>query len=230
LLKAKWNVRGRGREGPRELLKGFSGYLQTDGYGVYDDFDGKNGITLLNCFAHARRKFDEALENDKALAAEALRQIQRLYAVERDIKENPTEYPALRQRQEISAPLLEELWQWMESKRHIVVPKSLIGEAIRYALSRRKQLSVFITDEKLLIDNNLIENAIRPVAIGRKNYLFAGSHEGASRAAMLYSFLGTCKMHSVNPFEWLRDILSRIPVHPVNRLPELLPHRWKAAQ
>lgn len=215
---------GRGREGPRDLLKDFKGYLQTDGYGVYNEFDGCNGITLVNCFAHARRKFDKALENDPALAEEALSMIQQLYSIERQIREEKMDCLAIRK--EKSAPVLNQLWDWMESQRHRVLPKSLIGEAIHYALYRKKQLSLFLADEKLLIDNNLIENAIRPVAIGRKNYLFAGSHEGARRAAMLYSFLGTCKMHQVNPFDWLRDILCRIPTHHANKLTELLPHNW----
>ena len=219
---------GRSREGPRDLLKNFSGYLQTDGYGVYDDFDQKNGITLVNCFAHARRKFDKAMENDRELATHALTLIQHLYAVERDIREQNLD--CLSVRREKSAPLLEELWHWMEQNRHKVLPKSLIGEAIHYALARKKQLSLFLTDGKLHIDNNLVENSIRPVAIGRKNYLFAGSHEGARRAAMLYSLLGTCKMHKVNPFDWLCDILCRIPAHHANRLTELLPNNWIAPQ
>jgi transposase len=218
---------GRGRDGPRELLKNFKGYLQTDGYGVYDEFDNKEGVSLVNCFAHARRKFEKALENDKALAEEALSMIQHLYALERQIREEKT--GCLSTRKEKSAPVLEQLWQWMEASRHKVLPKSLIGEAIHYALYRKKQLSLFLTDEKLLIDNNLIENAIRPVAIGRKNYLFAGSHQGARRAAMLYSLLGTCKMHGVNPFDWLRDVLCRIPAHHASKLSELLPHNWLAA-
>jgi transposase len=216
---------GRGRDGPRDLLKDFQGYLQTDGYGVYDEFDKIDGIMLVNCFAHVRRKFDQALENDRVLAEQALTMIQHLYAVERDIREEKMD--CLCARKEKSDPILDQLWNWMEENRHKVLPKSLIGEAIHYALYRKNQLSVFLTDEKLLIDNNLIENAIRPVAIGRKNYLFAGSHEGARRAAMLYSFLGTCKMHGVNPFEWLRDILTRIPAHHASKLFELLPHNWK---
>lgn len=218
---------GRGRDGPRDLLKDFKGHLQTDGYGVYDEFDKKDGVTLLNCFAHVRRYFDKALDNDRQRASQALTLIQQLYALERDIREQDLDPLAVRTEQ--SAPVLEELWQWMEHNLHKVVPKSPIGEAIHYALSRRKQLSVFLTDKKLLIDNNLIENTIRPVAIGRKNYLFAGSHEGARRAAMLYSFMGTCKLQKINPFEWLRDTLSIIPAHPANRLAELLPSASEAS-
>jgi hypothetical protein len=109
-----------------------------------------------------------------------------------------------------------------------VLPQSTIGQAIFYSLHRWDKLMIYTTDSKLEIDNNLVENAIRPVAIGRKNYLFAGSHNGARRAAMLYSFLGTCKINKVNPFEWLRDILFKIPTHPVNKLQELLPSQWNS--
>ena len=104
-----------------------------------------------------------------------------------------------------------------------VLPKSPIGLAIHYSLERWDKLMLYTTDGKLQIDNNLVENAIRPVAIGRKNYLFAGSHNGARRAAMLYSFLGTCKINDINPFNWLRGTLEKIPTHPVNKLNELLP-------
>jgi transposase len=107
-----------------------------------------------------------------------------------------------------------------------VIPLSTIGKALSYSLQRWDKLSRYTEDVRLQIDNNLVENAIRPVAIGRKNYLFAGSHDGAHRAAMLYSFMGTCKINNVNPFEWLRDILTRIPNHPVNKLEELLPNNW----
>lgn len=214
---------GRGREGPQEFLKNFKGHLQTDGYGVYDDFDGKNGITLLNCFAHVRRKFDQALDNDRERASYALSLIQELYIIEREIKElSASEKLDIRKKKSI--PLLDHLFCWMDENRRAVTPKSAIGEAINYTLPRKKRLQIYTTRDWLQIDNNLIENTIRPVAIGRKNYLFAGSHEGARRAAMLYSFMGTCKLHTINPFEWLRDVLTRIPAHPANRLAELLPN------
>lgn len=219
----------RGREGPQELLKNFKGHLQTDGYGVYDDFGNKPGITLVNCMAHARRKFEQALDNDRERAAYALCCMQELYAIERSIKEQGLDHEQiLALRQEKSVPVVNELRAWMQENLMAVLPKSAIGEAIGYTLPRWDKLSLYTTGGHLLIDNNLIENAIRPVAIGRKNYLFAGSHEGAKRAAMLYSFMGTCKMHDINPFEWLRDVLSIIPQYRANRLKELLPHNWKA--
>jgi transposase len=215
---------GRGREGPNQVLKDFKGHLQTDGYAVYEDFDKKPGITLLNCMAHARRKFDEAKDNDLARAEYALTEIQKLYAVERRAKTDELSVAELYQlRQEKSLPILHDLKSWMLENYKSVLPKSTIGQALHYSLERFDKLMIYTSDGKLAIDNNLVENAIRPVAIGRKNYLFAGSHNGAKRAAMLYSFLGTCKINEVNPFEWLRATLEKIPNYPVNRLTELLP-------
>lgn len=215
---------GRGREGPNEILKDFKGYLQTDGYAVYNDFDNKPGITLLNCMAHARRKFDEAKDNDLAKAEYALTEILKVYAVERKAKTDELSVAKRHElRQEKSVPVLHDLKIWMIENYKSVLPKSTIGQALHYSLERFDKLMLYTSDGKLEIDNNLVENAIRPVAIGRKNYLFAGSHNGAKRAAMLYSFLGTCKINQVNPFEWLRATLEEIPTHPVNRLTELLP-------
>ena len=215
---------GRGREGPNEILKDFKGHLQTDGYALYEDFDKRSGITLLNCMAHARRKFDEAKDNDLIKAEYALTEIQQLYAVERKAKTDELSVAERYElRQEKSFPVLQDFKMWMLENYKSVLPKSTIGRALHYSLERFDKLMLYTSDGKLEIDNNLVENAIRPVAIGRKNYLFAGSHNGAKRAAMLYSFLGTCKINGVNPFEWLRATLEKIPTHPVNRLTELLP-------
>jgi len=217
---------GRGREGPQEILKDFTGHLQTDGYAVYQDFDKKSTIKPFNCMAHARRKFDEAKDNDLVRASYALTEIQKVYAIERQAK-NETLSTKQRQalRQEQSLPILQALKDWMLENYKMVLPKSAIGQALHYSLERFDKLMLYTTDGKLEVDNNLIENAIRPVAIGRKNYLFAGSHNGARRAAMLYSFIGTCKINDVNPFEWLKNTLETIPQHPVNKLYELIPRK-----
>lgn len=218
---------GRGREGPQECLKNFKGYLQTDGYAVYEDFGNTPGVTLLGCMAHARRKFDEAKDNDLARAEYVLTQIQKLYAIERHVKSealSAIEIVELRQAQ--SVPILIHLKEWMLENYKVVLPKSTIGKALHYSLQRWDKLMVYTTDGRLEIDNNLVENAIRPVAIGRKNYLFAGSHNGARRAAMLYSLLGTCKVNDVNPFEWLRDVLFKIQDYKITNLHELLPAQW----
>lgn len=215
---------GRGREGPAECLQSFQGHLQTDGYAVYENYQKKAGITLLHCMAHARRKFDEALGNDRKLAEYALTEFQKLYTIERKAREENMSWGSRQSlRQQQSIPVLNELKAWMLDNYKAVLPGSHIGQALHYSLERWDGLMIYTTDGKLEIDNNLVENAIRPVAIGRKNYLFAGSHNGARRAAMLYSFLGTCKINDVNPFEWLRDTLGKIPTHPVNRIQELLP-------
>lgn len=220
---------GRGREGPQECLKDFKGHLQTDGYVVYEQFGQGKAITLLNCMAHARRKFDEAKDNDVVRAEYVLREMQKLYAIERKVKtEELSAGQIYAVRQEQALPILNGLKAWMIENYKAVLPKSVIGQAIHYSLQRWDKLMVYTTDGKLQIDNNLVENAIRPVALGRKNYLFAGSHNGARRAAMLYSLLGTCKINGINPYEWLSDILTKISSHPVNKLHQLLPVEWNS--
>ena len=219
---------GRGREGPEKILKDFKGHLQTDGYAVYDIFEEKKDVTLLHCMAHARRKFYEAQNNDKVRAQYGLGQIQLLYEIERKAKEkNLTESQIAELRMEEAVPILESLGTWMKQAYTEVLPKSVIGKALGYSITRWDALSLYTTKGKLNIDNNPVENALRPVAIGRKNYLFAGSHEAAQRSAMLYSLLGTCKLHNVNPFIWLKNVLSRIATHPINKVNELLPHNWQ---
>jgi transposase len=216
--------KGRGREGPKEMLKGFNGYIQSDGYNVYEWFGKKEGITLVNCWAHARRYFEQALDYDAQGAGHVMTEIQMLYAIERfarDMGLCAAERKELRL--EHSLPILNELGKWLAEylKKHL--PKGPMGKAIRYTIARWDNLLAYLYDGLLEIDNNLVENAIRPNALGRKNYLFAGSHEAASRAAMLYSFFGTCKKHNVNPFDWLRKVLETIPNYPINKLQDLLP-------
>jgi transposase len=219
---------GRGREGPVEILKDFKGYLQTDGYAVYDIFKEQKDITVLHCMAHARRMFYEAQDNDKATAEYALEQIGLLYAIEHKAKEQHFTTPQLLElRQQEAIPLLESLGKWMREAYIKALPRSVIGKALGYSIQRWPELMLYTTDGKLNIDNNPVENSIRPVAIGRKNYLFAGSHEAAKRSAMLYSLMGTCKLHGVNPFIWLRDVLQRINNHPINKIADLLPQNWK---
>jgi transposase len=220
--------RGRGREGPSECLKDFKGYLQTDGYGGYEAFDNKRGITLIHCMAHARRMFFESKDNDKDRSDYVLQEMQLLYEIEEHIRQNnlaDAEIVAIRQ--EKALPILKGLKEWMIKAVPSVIPKSPIGKAIHYSLQRWEKLSVYVNDAKLEIDNNQVENAIRPIALGRKNYLFAGSDEGARRSAMLYSFFGSCKRHQVNPYEWLLDVMETLPSYPINKIQNLLPHNWK---
>lgn len=218
---------GRGREGPNEILKNFTGYLQTDGYSVYDAYDKKAGITLLHCMAHARRKFNESLQSDESRATHALKLFQKIYAIERRIKEEEISGDAvITLRQQEAVPLLNELEQWMTAEYTKVTPKSPIGKAIAYCLPRWKRLSIYTTQSFLNIDNNPVENTIRPVAVGRKNYLFAGSHEAAQRAAMIYSLFATCRLHNINPYNWLKNVLERMHLYNTSNIHELLPQNW----
>jgi transposase len=220
--------KGRGREGPDDILKDYKGYLQTDGYAAYENFDKRAGITLIHCMAHARRKFNEALENDKARAEYALNMFQKLYAIERRIKDEELSSEAILQlRQQEAVPILKQLKDWMTEEYVKVLPKSPIGQAMAYSLPRWNKLSTYANDPLLNIDNNPVENAIRPVAIGRKNYLFAGSHDAAQRAAMVYSLFATCRLHNINPYDWLKDILERMHVYSTSNIANLLPQNWK---
>ena len=215
---------GRGRAGPVSILENFEGYLQTDGYNVYDIFDKRKNITLFHCMAHARRMFTEALENDEPRASHALKQIQKLYAIERTCREQQLSFDEIKtMREEQSVPALKALGQWMKDQYVQTLPKTAIGKALGYSIERWEKLSLYATNGMLNIDNNPVENSIRPVALGRKNYLFAGSHEAAKRSGMLYSLLGTCKMHGIEPYAWLKNVLKIIPTHPINRIEELLP-------
>ena len=219
---------GRAAKFPEEVLNGFRGALQTDGYGGYDKLMQREGITALACMAHARRKFDAALTSDKARAEHALRMIGELYAIERqcDQEEAPPE-ERHRRRGEQAVPLLDELEKWLKEQINIAAPKSPIGQAIAYTLGLWPRLRAYVHDGRCLIDNNRIENTIRPLAIGRKNYLFAGSDRGARHAALMYSLLGTCKLHGAEPFAYLRDVIARISEHKANKLSELLPQNWR---
>jgi len=220
--------KGRGRAGPKEMLEGFRGYLQSDGYSVYDWFGKKKEITLVNCWAHARRYFEKAQDYNREASGHVLTEIQKLYRIERfsrNVNHNPDERKSIRI--EHALPILNDLGKWMAKEFKHTLPKSPMGEALQYTIPRWDNLLAYLYDGYLEIDNNLVENAIRPNALGRKNYLFAGSHEGAQRAAMFYSFFGTCKKNNINPFEWLKDVLERIPTHKANMLDELLPQNWE---
>jgi transposase len=222
---------GRNKEGPNDILKDFQGYLQTDGYVAYEDFDKRPGITLMQCMAHTRRKFCEAQQDDSVRAEYALTKFQKLYEIERKIKDDGlSEQAALHLRQEQAVPILQALKEWMATEYPKVRPKSPIGQAIGYALPRWEQLSIYTTNGSLKIDNNPVENALRPVTIGRKNYLFAGSHEAAQRAAMIYSLFATCKSHNINPYTWLKDVLERLHLYTTSNIAELLPQNWKKSE
>ena len=163
-----------------------------------------------------------------------MQKIQQLYALERKIlEENKAKPPEVlvenrhAKRREKAIPILEEIKTYIEQELPKVLPKSPIGEAFAYTQNLWNGLMGYTLHGKLLMDNNLVENAIRPNALGRKNYLFAGSHHGAKRAAMFYSLMGCCEKHNIQPFEWLNDILNRINDHSIQEIDQLLPHNWK---
>lgn len=223
--------RGRGQEGPAELLADFRGVLQTDGYGVYSSlFAASPSVTLAACMAHVRRKFDEAVGDDAVRAKYAVEQIGKLYAIEGQIRDNPAlEEPDICQKRVLEAgPILAELKSWLEGEVGKVLPDSPIGKAIAYALKLWDRLMVYLYQGQLQIDNNLVENTIRPIALGRKNYLFAGSHAAAQHSAIIYSLLGSCQLNGVNPQQWLEDVLSKLndPDYE-GKFSDLLPNRWK---
>lgn len=178
--------------------------------------------------AHARRKFEKALDNDKARAEHVLGLMQQLYHIEAQARGKAMDASQRKNlRQQEAVPLLQELEAWLADNLHRVAPKSPIGQAISYTINLWPRLKLYAQDGKLEIDNNLIENQVRPLALGRKNYLFAGSHKAAQRAAILYSLLGTCKCNGVEPLQWLTHVLSVIPDHKANKLEELLPGKSK---
>ncbi len=216
--------KSRGREGPRQMLKDFKGFLQTDGYSAYNNLKDPGDVTLLACMAHARRKFDQAKDNDRARAEQALNMFGELYKIERQASEQGLDGEArYTLRQQEAVPRLAEIKAWLEKNKDQVVPKSAMGQAIHYTLSLWPRLVRYTDQGRFEIDNNLIENTIRPLALGRKNYLFAGSHQAAQQAAIVYSLLGTCKLNNINPQAWLNDTLTKLPDWPANRLHELLP-------
>jgi transposase len=202
----------RTRAGPAELLKDFIGQIQTDGYSVYEEIRKLFNITLFFCWAHARRYFEKALKNDKVRASWMMEKIQLLYAIERRAREEKLSFAdRLELRQRESIPVLAEIKAWLDKNKPSGTPKSGIGKAIHYTLKRWDGLVHYTTDGNVEIDNNWVENSIRPVTLGRKNYLFAGSHEGAARACIFYTFFAICKLRGINPYTWLKETLDRIP-------------------
>lgn len=220
--------KSRGQDPPREMLKYFNGTLQTDGYVVYTALSKLMNFQLLGCMAHIRRYFEKALENDVTRSEYVLFKIQALYKIERKLKEEDTSPEAIKvYRQKYAKPILEAIEEYMNAEVHKVLPKSSIGIALRYALKIFPNTKKYIEDGRFQIDNNLTENAIRPLALGRKNYLFAGSHRAAQNYAMFYSFFASCKANKVNPYHWLVDIINKMPSYKVNKLKNLLPNNWQ---
>ena len=213
------------------LLKDFQGALQTDGYAAYKIYEDKKGVLPLGCWAHARRKFEEALKEDKTRAEYALAQIGLLYEVEREADHQELSFEQrAKMRERLSYPIMVVFEKWLIKEYSQVLPKGRIGKAIKYTYEIYHRLTRYHLDGRYRIDNNLAENSIRPLALGRKNYLFCGNHDAAEDAAVIYSLLGCCKAADVNYKEWLEYVLSHIHDYDNDYskdLAELLPHNWK---
>jgi len=209
------------------ILRNYRGTVQSDGYEAYGIYENKDGVLLLSCWAHARRKFENALAENKTLANQALDYISLLYQIEANLKEK--EFSAEKiaeERKRLAYPILLNFEKWMHDIFPGLLPKSLMGKAISYTFSIYHRLVRYVCDGKYQIDNNPIENAIRPLALGRKNYLFCGNHDTAKDAALFYSLLGSCKQTGVNPEEWLLYVLQNIKDCKTSELERLLPKNW----
>jgi transposase len=221
---------GRGAEHAIALLKDFSGVLQTDGYGAYKTLADRNRqVTLAHCWSHLRRKFFDLAKGGSApIATEALRRIGELYALEAEIRGQSADARAAA-RQQRSAPLTHDLKSWFEAQLAKVPGRSPTAEILRYALVRWEGLSYFLTDGRVELDTNPVERAMRPIALNRKNSLFAGSDEGGHHWAVLATLVENCKLHGVNPNAYLDDVLTRlVNGHLQSHLAQLTPWAWKS--
>jgi transposase len=218
----------RKSERPAAHLQDFRGVLQVDGYAGFERLTLPGDIVLAACWAHARRKFYEVHQaTDSPIAAEALKRIAELYAIETTIR-GQTSIDRKDARQAKSLSLANAMKVWLEMQLGRVPPAGPLAEAIRYALARWPALTRFLDDGRIELDNNPVERAIRPIALGRKNHLFAGSDGGGVRWATVCSLIATAKLNNVEPFAWLRDVLQRMTDgHPASRLDELLPWNWQ---
>ena len=210
----------------------FKGFLQCDGFAGYETaFKTNPDVRLVNCMVHIRRHFEQALDENRPMAEHALGEIQQLYRIEHMCDDANLSFDERKaKRQELSKPIMEAMKLWMETEGVKYSERSQIGKAITYAYTRWDNMMRYLDDGRLLLDNNLAENEIRPVTLGRKNYLFCGNHEAAGNMAVVCSLLATCRNHDINPRDYLNDIISQMPYHTKasrEELIKLLPHQWK---
>lgn len=225
----EWNT-SRGRDGPAAFLKDFTGKLQCDGYGVYRSLAQERGDWLLiACWAHARRYLYEAKDHDRR-APWFLKQISLLYDIERRLRQRKAG-PNLRQavRAAEAKPVLARMGKALEKIEPKVLPQSLLGKAIRYVKGLWVELNRYVDDGAVEIDNNPIERSIRPTAVGKKNFLFIGHPKAGWRSAVIYSILGSCHRHRINPALYLQDVLSRLPDMKQSEVPSITPQAWAKA-
>ncbi len=213
-----------------DILGDWSGTLISDGYGAYAAYvEARNGaVRHQSCWSHARRKIAEQKDNWPDMVAEALSLIGRIYRIEGEIKDRP-HHERMTARQTRSRAAVDAFWEWCQRRLDDpkLTPKHPIRKAIDYAMKRRSELETFLDDPDVSPDTNRIENAIRPIKLGQKNWLFAWNETGARSAAIVAGLLATCRMHDVDPQTWLNDVLLRIATHPASRVDELTPRRWK---
>jgi transposase len=212
---------------PIEFLKGYRGYLQVDAYSGYEALFKTGRVIEIGCWSHARRRYFEIAKAQQppGLAAEALKWIAKLYEIESRFKQEPPDKRRLA-RQVESVPVLADFKRWLDGHYPSLLPQSPLGLAFGYTLRNWQALTRYCEDGILMPDNNLLERHIRPIAKGRDAYLFVAAERGGHTAATLYSLIGTCKLNGVEPYAYLKDVLQRLPSHPVHRLAELLPFNW----
>jgi hypothetical protein len=222
---------GRGQEYGAALLGDFRGHLQRDGYGVYGALARtRPALIPVGCWSHARRKFVDALETAPERAGPLVTEIRKLYLIERRARDEaltPDQRHALRRVHAV--PILTALPPKLEALQTECLPQSPLGKAVRYALAEWGPLTRYVEDGRLEIDNNLTENAIRPSAVGKKNWLFIGHPEAGWRSAVIYSVIVSCRRRGLDPWEYVRDVLQRLPALKQSELASLLPARWQAA-
>jgi transposase len=224
---------GRSGEHARAFLGEWRGKLVCDDFSGYKAlFVGDRASTEVGCTAHARRKFHDLYANNRSqIAQEALKYYQALYDVERKAKEQELDAPArVALRQVEAAPETEKLHAWLTKRLVEVAPKSATAKAIKYSLKRWTALTRYLNDGELPIDNNWLENRIRPIALGRASWLFAGSDRAGRRAAVVMTLIQTARLHGLDPYTYLRDVLERLPLTPASQIGELLPGRWKLSR
>jgi transposase len=216
----------RSKQRPLDFLDGYRGYAHADAYSGYDELFRRKDIIEVGCWVHARRKFDEATSSRPKEATEIMARISKLYKVEAECAEM-SDVERCGYREQHSRPVLDAIFQRLVELKIESIPSEPLRKAIDYALNQRQALYRYLEDGRLRPDNNLAENAIRPLALGRKNWLFAGSDRGARATALYLGLIQSCKACGVNPWEYFNDMLRRIMSHPVTRLRELLPDQWK---
>jgi transposase len=216
----------RSKKRPLDFLGDYRGYIHADAYSGYDELFRKEGVIEVGCWVHARRKFDEAVSSRQKESTGIMARIAQLYKVEAECSEMEPE-DRYRYRQQHARPVIDGIFHRLEELKGATVPSEPLRKAINYALNQREALYRYLDDGRLKPDNNTAENAIRPLALGRKNWLFAGSERGARATALFYSLVQSCKACNINPWEYFDDMLRRIMSHPLNRLRELLPDRWQ---